>query len=350
MNRSKKACFQSFNDENTKREKEILNQNSQKVKEEMLSIISSRRDILIDKAILRWNQINEMQNLSIKTINSYNAILIPFFKLCKSKGQIYLGQITKEQLETYILDLKNNKSPKMANRFLKYIKTFYSKLEQDEATSIICPVINTKLIKIDKKKIVALSDEDLEQFFSLFDLNDFSGCRNFVLFQLILSTGLRITEALELKISDISFDQMFLIVQKAKSREARRVPFDLSMAQLLKDYLVNIRGTIPNEDHVFVNVSNQPLQYDAVKSFLQRIKNKMSLSSGKKLSPHQFRRTFATNYMREMKDIQSLKIILGHKDITTTQIYISENDEQIINKNIEGNGYVNHSLNRFLNK
>lgn len=291
------------------------------------------KDVLLDVAYKRFIELCELRSCTPKTIHTYEQVLAPFFKKIKKEKILYLGEITSHIIEQYILEIKNNVSPKSANRFLKYIKTFYSKLFKQGDISYICPAHLLEPLRVDKTKQLCLSDEELEKFFFSFDLNTFHGARNFTFFHLLLGSGLRVSEALNLEIDDICLNTnpLYIHVRRTKGKVDRSVPISSDLGDILSRYITQVRGEVPfGIKKVFINQNNTPMKYDAVKSILRRAAPQLNLVAGKKLTPHQFRRKFATEYIKQNKNIEKLRKILGHADVSTTQQYLLLTDADVL--------------------
>jgi integrase/recombinase XerD len=189
---------------------------------------------------------------------------------------------------------------------------------------------NIKLLKDDgpeQKKF--LTDDEIENILNSFDLSYFGDWRDYVLCLLLLDTGLRINEALNLKVEDINFKRKQIRIKLfiAKSREEREVPVSDQVLKEIKSlyresFYYFSHGEKEFEHYVFYNSYGNKLEYQCFIKRLDIIKRKLGL---KRLSPHMFRHTFIKNFIMNGGDIFTLQRIVGHKDIQTTRKYIQMN-------------------------
>lgn len=192
-------------------------------------------------------------------------------------------------------------------------------------------------VSTDNKVYLAYTDQDVENIIACFDLNLFMGYRMYTLVNVMLQAGLRIDETLSLDVEDILFDQKMIFVKKAKMRKQRVVFLQPELAQIIGKYIY-YRNDSPmpiKTRRLFVNDINKPLSYTAVSKFFSKhVKPFVKLSNGRRWGMHQYRIKFATEYINAGGQIEKLKNILGHEDITVTQRYIRFNCETIA-KNYE---------------
>ncbi len=143
------------------------------------------------------------------------------------------------------------------------------------------------------------------------------GLRNYTLFKLILDTGLRINEVLNLKVSDFSFETNTIHVKVTKTKRERFVYFKNDTKMLIKQ-LITRDMTI---DYLFISYQKRKrLSVDNVQSICFRIEKKLNLNYT--IRPHKWRHTFATTFLKKGADLETLRLILGHSSIKTTQMYL----------------------------
>lgn len=170
------------------------------------------------------------------------------------------------------------------------------------------------------RKIVPVVNEDtINKVFNYLrkQFNHKEGLRNYVLFKLLLDTGLRINEELNLRIRDIDFSSNTIHVKITKTKSERYVFFTEGTKKVLKRLIT----THKIKDHIFMNYKgNKMLSVDNVQNICFRIEKRLELEE--KIRPHKWRHTFATNFLKRGGDLESLRLILGHTSLKTTQKYL----------------------------
>ncbi|AIO19253.1 Tyrosine recombinase XerC [Candidatus Izimaplasma bacterium HR1] len=153
------------------------------------------------------------------------------------------------------------------------------------------------------------------------------GLRNYVLFKLIFDTGLRINEVLNLKVSDFSFETNTIHAKVTKTKRERFVYFKNDTKKLIKQLITRDRAI----DYIFKSYQkDKRLSVDNVQSLCFRIEKKLNLSYT--IRPHEWRHTFATTFLKRGADLETLRLILGHASIKTTQRYLHLDNDFIRNE------------------
>jgi integrase/recombinase XerD len=206
-------------------------------------------------------------------------------------------------------------------RILSGIKGFYKYLMFEE----LIEKDPTELIegpKIGRKLPDTLSYPEIEKLLEAIDLSKPEGGRNRAMLEVLYSSGLRVTELVELKINNVYFDVGFLRVI-GKGNKERLVPIGRDAMKFLKIYLEEIRVHIPIqkgfEGDVFLNRRGKRLTRVTVFTVIKELAKKIGLK--KTISPHTFRHSFATHLIEGGADLRAVQEMLGHESITTTEIY-----------------------------
>ncbi len=198
--------------------------------------------------------------------------------------------------------------------FFKYLM-FEELIEKDPTELIEGPKIGRKLPD-------TLSYPEIEKLLEVIDLSKPEGGRNRAMLEVLYSSGLRVTELVELKINNIYFDVGFLRVI-GKGNKERLVPIGRDALKYLKIYIQEIRVHIPVqkgfEGDVFLNRSGKRLTRVTVFTVIKELAIKIGLK--KTISPHTFRHSFATHLIEGGADLRAVQEMLGHESITTTEIY-----------------------------
>lgn len=177
--------------------------------------------------------------------------------------------------------------------------------------------------KIGRKLPDTLSEEEIEEIISQIDLSKPEGERNRAMLETLYSCGLRVSELVNLKISDLFFEEGFIRVI-GKGNKERFVPINLYTIKLINIYKDQIRSKVKAqkgfEDILFLNRRGKKLTRNMVFLILKDLVEKAGLH--KKVSPHTFRHSFATHLLENGADLRAIQQMLGHESITTTEIYM----------------------------
>ena len=271
--------------------------------------------------------------------NSVKAYLTDIEKLTQ-----YLQQAgtLKNPAEIKLIDLQHfvkwiselGMSATSQARIISGIKTFY-KYCLIEHIAKIDPTTLLEAPKIKKTLPDTLSYEEIEDIITQIDLSKPEGGRNKAILETLYSCGLRVTELINLKISQLYFDVGFIRVI-GKGDKERLVPIGSSAIKYIKIYLKNIRVHITvkpgNEDIVFLNRRGAKLTRVMIFLIIKDLAQKAGIK--KSISPHTFRHSFATHLVEGGADLRAVQEMLGHESITTTQIY-THLDREFLRKTLE---------------
>ncbi len=212
-------------------------------------------------------------------------------------------------------------TPHSQARTLSGIRAFYKFLIMEDILAAD-PTETIEAPKLDRKLPDTLSYEEIVQLFEAIDVSTPEGTRNKAMLETLYSSGLRVSELTELKISNVYPDMGFLRVTGKGSKE-RLVPIGRDALKYLKIYLEEIRCHLPirkgQEDFVFLNRRGAALTRVMVFTIIKNLAQKISLA--KTISPHTFRHSFATHLIEGGADLRAVQEMLGHESITTTEIY-----------------------------
>lgn len=238
--------------------------------------------------------------------------------------------ITYEDLQEYlILQSKQKISERTQARWISSIKSFFKYLLEEEirddnpATLLEGPKLGLYLPD-------TLSVEDIERITKNINLSTDLGVRNQCMVEVLYGCGLRVSELIELKISDINFKEGFLKVE-GKGQKVRYVPLAKYTSHLIKNYIENVR--INNkinkkyEDILFLNSRGSSMSRVIVFIIIKELADKAGIR--KNISPHTFRHSFATHMLQNGADLRFIQEMLGHSSITTTEIYTHLNTEEL---------------------
>jgi len=230
--------------------------------------------------------------------------------------------VSNQDIRNFISHLVSEKiSPRSQARIISGIKAFYKYLiledyiTDDPTLLIENPKIGLKLPEV-------LSVEEIELIISSIDLSKKQGQRNKAIIETLYSCGLRVTELINLKISNINFKEEYIKVI-GKGNKERLTPIGSNALKYIQIYVneVRIHQKISkgNEDIVFLNNRGSKLSRVMIFTLIKNILKKIGVK--KKVSPHTFRHSFATHLIEGGADLRAVQEMLGHESITTTEIY-----------------------------
>ncbi|WP_237458371.1 tyrosine-type recombinase/integrase [Pontibacillus yanchengensis] len=188
---------------------------------------------------------------------------------------------------------------------------------------------NVKPVRSDQEdEVEGLSDDVVDKILRYYDERQFAEWRDKTLVLLLLDTGLRISEAVNLTIEQIDIKSLEITVpsQVAKNRKYRDVPITHQVAKRLRDLHAESQLYFGDTDRIFMNAYGEPFTDDAFRRRLNRLKKKLDIP---RLHPHQFRHTFCRNYLLAGGDVFTLQKIVDHADIKTTRKYVQMDREHI---------------------
>lgn len=239
-------------------------------------------------------------------------------------------EISFENLQEFIYQLSKKKiSERSQARWISSIKAFFKYLVEDEvrednpATLLEGPKLGLYLPD-------TLSIEDIERILKCIDLSNDLGQRNRCILEVLYACGLRVSELIDLRISNINFKEHYLKVE-GKGGKVRLVPLAEYTSEIILSYINDIRakGKInkKHEDILFLNSRGANMSRVIVFLIIKELTDRAGVN--KKISPHTFRHSFATHLLQNGADLRYIQEMLGHSSITTTEIYTHLKTEEL---------------------
>jgi len=231
-------------------------------------------------------------------------------------------KITEETIQQFIYAVSKEVNGRSQARIISGLKSFFSYLifEDYRADN---PMELIESPKIGRKLPDTLSVADIDDLIAAIDLSTDEGERNRAILETLYSCGLRVTELITLKISDLFFDEGFIKIT-GKGNKQRFVPVAKSTQKYIELYKNNIRTHLNIgkgfEDTLFLNRRGKQLTRAMIFTIIKTLAVKINLS--KNISPHTLRHSFATHLLENGADLRSIQMMLGHESITTTEIYV----------------------------
>lgn len=263
------------------------------------------------------------RGLSANTIENY------CFDLQKLEQYLEVNNMTstpltihEEDIQGFIYHVAKQVNARSQARIISGLKSFFNFLmfedyRQDSPMTLI------ETPKIARKLPDTLNLEDIDQLIAAIDLSSAEGERNRAMLEILYGCGLRVSELVGLKISDLFFDEGFIKVT-GKGSKQRFVP----IAESTQKFILLYKNTVRNQlnikkgfdDTLFLNRRGAGLTRAMIFTIIKRLAVEINLQ--KTISPHTFRHSFATHLLENGADLRSIQLMLGHESITTTEVYV----------------------------
>jgi len=277
------------------------------------------------------NYIYIEKKLSYNTKVSYQNDLCAWKKYLNAKNITSFNQVTKNELFLYLKHLEEEgKSVTTCNRNLTTLKNFYFYLEREE---ICCdnPLASFQSLKQAQKLPTVLTIAEVTQLLAFTPTNPYE-YRNLAMLELLYATGLRVSELVNLKLTDVNLN-MSLVRCLGKGSRERIIPLGEMATSTLTIYINDYRPQLLKQtltDALFLNNQGRQLTRQGFFKILKQIAQKQGIE--KDFSPHTLRHSFATHLLENGADLRSIQALLGHQDLTTTSIYTHLSKQTIINQ------------------
>jgi len=284
--------------------------------------------------IKRWTQwMRAEKNYSSNTIEAYTTDLSAFLRflteyLNEELSITHLQDITSQNVRAWLASLKmKNYMISSYARYLATIKNFFNYLHKFEGITN-SSVKSVRVKRQNKNLPKALTISDAKNTLDVccnVSKERWVQLRDYALISLIYGCGLRIAEALSIKLSDLNGEYISII---GKGKKERSVPILKEVATAIDKYLEYCPYKLAPASNVFVGTRGQKLNATVFQRQICRIRNYLGLSES--VTPHTFRHTFATHLLSGGADLRSIQELLGHKNLSTTQIYTSLDVKKIL--------------------
>ena len=261
----------------------------------------------------------------------YSENTISSYKRDLNKINSYLKKdfikLTKADIQKYIQNLSKNESSNTISRTISSLKSFYKFLEINKytntnpLTTIISPKTARKLPKV-------LSEEEVNKLLDINLNNDFD-YRNKAMLELMYSSGLRVSELINLTVNDVDLKNSLVRIFGKGSKE-RIVPLNDYATEALNNYILYHRPKLfkqKENNYLFLNNHGNQMTRQGFFKTLKKIAKEKGIKS--ELSPHTLRHSFATHLLKYGANLRSIQELLGHSDISTTQIYTHITNEML---------------------
>ena len=263
------------------------------------------------------------RGMSKNTIDNYS---FDIERLCLflEENSISVSPITisEETIQQFIYHIAKQLNARSQARIISGLKSFFSYLIfEDYRSDNPLELIETP--RIGRKLPDTLSIVDIDRLIAAIDLSSNEGERNRAMLETLYGCGLRVSELVTLKISDLFFEEGFVKIT-GKGNKQRFVPIGSYTQKYIAIYKDNVRSHLNiqkgHEDTLFLNRRGRQLTRAMIFTIIKDLAVKIDLN--KTISPHTFRHSFATHLLENGADLRNIQLMLGHESITTTEIYV----------------------------
>ncbi len=263
--------------------------------------------------------LSDVRHASQNTLASYIRDINQFAQYYGAKG-IPLENITHDDVQAYVAHLKSQaKSIPTISRCLASLKNFYGYLIDNNIASEN-PSINIALDKAEKKLPQILTGREVEMLLEQPDVRDLKGCRDKAMLELLYATGIRVSELIAINIDDINIAAG--ILRCGQAPKVRYIPMYQTAIKAVSEYITKVRENViahPDEKALFVNMSGERMSRQGFWKVVKYYQDKLHID--KDITPHTLRHSFAAHLLENGADLRSIQEMLGHADISSTQVY-----------------------------
>ena len=269
------------------------------------------------------NYLRLERGLSKNTIENY-TFDIEKLVLFLEQNDIVVSpiQISEERIQEFVYAISSKVNARSQSRIISGLKSFFNYLIFEDYRNDT-PFELIEVPKIGRKLPDTLATEEIDALISAIDLSTPEGERNKAMLETLYSCGLRVSELIGLKLSDLFFQEGFVKIT-GKGNKQRFVPVGVSTIKYITTYVNHFRVHIPvkkgHENILFLNRRGKQLTRAMVFTIIKDLAVKINLK--KTISPHTFRHSFATHLLENGADLRSIQLMLGHESITTTEVYM----------------------------
>ena len=258
--------------------------------------------------------------LTENTTISYCRDVRMFSEWLERDRTMQLKNASKEDISSYLRYLQGlGKSPSTVSRCAASLKRFYAYL-MDKGITQNNPATGISLEKHGRKLPSILTNHEVDTFLSQPDLTDPKGIRDKAMLELLYASGIRVSELIGLNLEDVNLSVGFLVCRS--SDKERVIPLYKVAVKSIQEYLQNVRPILTadnGEDALFVNVNGSRMSRQGFWKIVKSYQSKAGIK--KEITPHTLRHSFAAHLLENGADIRDIQEMLGHADISTTQIY-----------------------------
>ena len=267
------------------------------------------------------------KKLSENTLQSYRRDLVQFEEYIND-NRVRYTHVHEEHVKSYIEELQQmGKKPSTISRSIASIRSFYQflvrkgKVKKDPTEKIQSP-------KIEKRVPSVLTSQEVELLLEQPKDADLKGIRDKAMLEFAYATGMRVTEIISLDIQDVHLNEGYVVCKN--ENKVRNIPLGKMCEKALKEYIENSRNILIKNDKeqaLFVNINGKRLTRQGFWKIIKYYKEQAHIE--KDITPHVLRHSFATHLLQNGADLKAIQTMLGHSDISSTQVYMQFQDSGI---------------------
>ena len=275
------------------------------------------------QALVHFEQYLKIERgLSVNSINSYSLDVQALVIFHKENVSCTPLSCSKEDVQRFLYEEAKEVEARSQARRISGLKSFFNFLIF-EGYRKNSPIDLIESPKLGRKLPTVLSLSEIERLLDCIDLSHAQGHRNRAIIETLYGSGLRVSELVDLKISDLYFDENMMLIN-GKGDKQRLVPLGAFAKKFIQLYIDNIRvlNKISNEDRdtLFLNRNGKKLTRAMIFTIVRQLGQVIGIE--KKISPHTFRHSFATHLLENGADLRTIQTLMGHESITTTEVYM----------------------------
>lgn len=263
---------------------------------------------------------------SKNTVSSYERDLKKFSNKLNNKK---INEITRKDIQNYLKDLNKDHNPRSTSRNISTLKSFYKYLKINKIVKVN-PMDQINNPKTKKTLPKVLSEEEINDLLDI-ELKTNFDYRNKAMLELMYSSGLRVSELINLNVNDIDLENDTVKIFGKGSKE-RIIPLNDFAKEALREYIMVHRKELfkhGENNYLFLNNHGNKMTRQGFFKILKKITQEKNIKTD--FSPHTLRHSFATHLLKYGADLRSIQELLGHSDISSTQIYTHVTNEKLEN-------------------
>ena len=276
-----------------------------------------------------FNFLENDKKLSENTLQSYKRDLKQFRKYLE-ENEIHYNRVKEEDIKNYIAELQENgKKASSISRCIASIRSFYQFVLKNKKVKVD-PTANIQSPKIEKRVPSVLTAKEVELLLEQPKDIDLKGIRDKAMLEFAYATGMRVTEIISLNVEDVNLEEGYVICKNGNKQ--RNIPLGTMSLKALKEYIEEARDILvktASEKALFVNINGTRLTRQGFWKIIKYYKEQAHIT--KDITPHVLRHSFATHLLQNGADLKAIQTMLGHSDISSTQVYMQFQDEGLKN-------------------
>ena len=276
-----------------------------------------------------FNFLENDKKLSENTLQSYKRDLKQFKRYLEA-CELHYNRVKEEDIKDYIKDMQEEgKKASSISRAIASIRSFYQFVLKNKKIKVD-PTRNVQSPKIEKRVPSVLTSKEVELLLNQPKDVDLKGIRDKAMLEFAYATGMRVTEIISLNVEDINLEEGY-VTCKGHIKD-RNIPLGAMALKAVKEYIEEARDILiktEDEKALFVNINGTRLTRQGFWKIIKYYKEQAHIT--KDITPHVLRHSFATHLLQNGADLKAIQTMLGHSDISSTQVYMQFQDEGIKN-------------------